>query len=108
MSRYLFVQNQDPFTEARTGAQFDLARRLAESGRSVTLLLVQNGVTAARQGAQCPQFDALAAAGVNVCADSFSLLQREISPGHLKPAVKTAEVGMVVDALLDGDKVIWN
>lgn len=108
MSRYLFVQNQDPFTEVRTGAQFDLARQLAESGRSVTLLLVQNGVTAARQGAWCPQFDTLAAAGVNVCADAFSLLQREISPNHLKSAVKPADVGMVVDALLDGDKVIWN
>lgn len=108
MSRYLFIQNQDPFTEVRTCVQFDLARQLAESGKAVTLLLVQNGVTAARKDAVCPQFDSLAASGVNLFADSFALRQREISSEQLKSVVKSAEICMVVDAMLDGDKVIWN
>lgn len=108
MSRYLFIQNQDPFTEVRTGVQFALARKLAESGKPVTLLLVQNGVAAARKGACCPDFDVLAEAGVMVCADTFALRQREIAEDQLKTAVKPAEIGMVVDAMLNGDKVIWN
>lgn len=108
MSRYLFIQNQDPFTEVRTSVQFDLATQLANSGKTVTLLLVQNGVTAARKGAICPQFDRLLDSGVNLFADSFSLRQREIIPEQIKSGVKTAQISMVVDALLAGDKVIWN
>lgn len=108
MSRYLFIQSQDPFIEARTSAQFDVATQLAKAGRSVTMLLVQNGVTAARKGAATPQFDALAGAGINIFADSFALQQREIAAGDLKQSIQPADVGMVVDAMLAGDKVIWN
>ena len=74
----------------------------------ITVLLVQNGVTAARKGARAPQFDALAGAGIKVFVDSFALQQREIAAGDLKPSIATADVGMVVDAMLAGDKVIWN
>jgi predicted peroxiredoxin len=108
MSRYLFIQSQDPFIEVRTGAQFDLALQLAKAGNPVTLLLVQNGVTVARKGARTPQFDTLATAGITICADTFALQQREIAVADLKPSVQPAEVSMVVDAMLGGDKVIWN
>ena len=54
MSRYLFIQSQDPFTHARTYAQFDLMRRLASSGHAVSVLLVQNAVLVARAPASCP------------------------------------------------------
>lgn len=108
MSRYFFIQSQDPFTEARTAAQYDLAKSLAASGNSVRMLLVQNGVFAARAGAQSEQFDSLAGHGVSLLADSFSLQQREIGPQQLKPSVAAADIGIVIDAMLDGDKVIWN
>lgn len=108
MSRYLFIQSQDPFTEVRTGAQFDLARRLVEAGHQVSLLLVQNGVTAARQGADCGAFDALRGQGVTLLADTFSLQQREIGQEHLKDAIDVTELDVVIDAMLAGDKVIWN
>jgi sulfur transfer complex TusBCD TusB component (DsrH family) len=108
MSGYLFIQSQDPFIEARTSAQFDVATQLAKAGKSVSVLLVQNGVTAARKGARTPQFDALADAGIKVFADSFALQQREIAAGDLKPSIAAADVSMVVDAMLAGDKVIWN
>lgn len=108
MSRYLFIQSQDPFTEVRTQAQFDLARRLAEAGSTVRLLLVQNAVTAARRNAQCPQFDSLLGSQVEVLADTFALRQREIDNDQLKSNVHPAEIGVAVDAMLAGDKVIWN
>lgn len=108
MSRYLFIQSQDPFIEARTSVQFDVATQLAKAGKPVSVLLVQNGVTAARKGARTPQFDALTDAGIKIYADNFALQQREIATGDLKPSVSAADVGMVVDAMLAGDKVIWN
>lgn len=108
MSRYFFIQSQEPFTEARTAAQYDLAKSLAASGHPVRMLLVQNGVLAARVGALSEQFDSLAANGVSLLADRFSLQQREIGEQQLKASVATADIGVVVDAMLDGDKVIWN
>lgn len=108
MSRFLFIQSQDPFTEVRTAAQFDLARRLVEAGNQVSVLLVQNGVTAARRGAQCGGFDALAGQGVQLLADPFSLRQREIEAEHLKDAIEVADLDVVIEAMLAGDKVIWN
>ncbi len=108
MSRYLFIQSQDPFTEVRASAQYDLARRLVEAGNEVFLLLVQNGVTAARQGAKCDSFDALPGQGVRVLADEFSLKQREIDTSHLKASVAPVGIHVVIDAMLAGDKVIWN
>lgn len=108
MSRYLFIQSQDPFTEVRTAAQFELVRQLAAAGNPVRLLLVQNGVVAARQGAQCAGFAALREQGVSLLADGFALRQREIATHQLQPAVTVSDVDVVIDALLAGDKVIWN
>lgn len=108
MSSYLFIQSQDPFTEVRTAAQFELAGQLAAAGNPVCVLLVQNGVVAARQGAQCAGFDALREQGVTVLADHFALQQREIARHQLKPAIAVSDVDVVIDAMLAGDKVIWN
>lgn len=108
MSGYLFIQSQDPFTEARTTHQFALVRQLFAAGHAVRLLLVQNGVTPARQGAQTPYFDALLRDGIPVSADDFSLRQRQIGDADLKAAVTVAPISTVIDALLDGNKVIWN
>jgi sulfur relay (sulfurtransferase) complex TusBCD TusD component (DsrE family) len=108
MSHYLFIQSQDPFIEARTSAQFDLAQRLARAGHPVRLLLVQNGVFAARRGAVCASFDALLGTGVAIDADVYALDQREIAPDDLKQGIGQGGPEQVVDALLAGDKVIWN
>ena len=78
MSRYLLVQSQDPFAEMRTAAQFNLVHRLLIAKLEVGLLLVQNGVCAARQGAANDAFDALLQRGVRIDADTFSLQQRDI------------------------------
>lgn len=108
MSNYLFIQSQDPFTETRTQHQYDLALQLFEAGHQVRLLLVQNGVTPARKGAQTPYFDALLKAGIPVGADDMSLQQRQLTLDELKDTVSIDPIATVIDALLDGDKVIWN
>jgi len=108
MSNYLFIQSQDPFTERRTRHQYDLAVELFRAGHRIQLLLVQNGVTPARNGARTPHFDALIAAGVPVSADDFSLRQRQISHSDLKESVTMRSLDCAIDALLEGYKVIWN
>lgn len=108
MSNYLFIQSQDPFTEARALAQYDLATRLAQAGHSVRMLLVQNGVSVAREGARCAAFDALAAGPVKLLAEKLSLVQREIEPEQLKSGIQPGALEIVVDAMLAGEKVIWN
>lgn len=108
MSDYLFVQSQDPFTDARAKHQYDLAKRLANNGHQVRVLLVQNGVVPARKGAECTAFAALLDSPVLVLADDMALQQREFAPEHLREGVQAAEIGVVVDAMLAGHKVIWN
>lgn len=108
MSDYLFIQSQDPFTEVRTEHQFALAGQLYDAGHNVRLLLVQNGVTPARKGARCVHFDKLLKWGVPVLADDFSLEQRQIRDSDLKEAIAASTLDTVIDALLDGQKVIWN
>lgn len=108
MSRYFFIQSQDPFTESRTHHQFDLAKRLAAAGHDVTVLLVQNAVIVARRGARYMLFDVLQDSGVELRADAFSLRQRAIDPEQLKCGIATADLGLAIDAMLNGDKVIWN
>ena len=108
MSNYLFIQSQDPFTDAGTASQFELMLQLSRAGKSVSVILVQNGVIAARRGAETRQFDELCAHGLPVYADDFSLAQREISSDQLKPGVQAASIDLVVDSMLAGNKVIWN
>lgn len=108
MADYLFIQSQDPFTETRTIGQYELAARLAQAGNRVSVVLVQNGVSPARQGADCTTFDALADSPVTVLADEFALRQREIETSQLKKYVEVCALDVVVDAMLAGHKVIWN
>ncbi|EKF73015.1 DsrE/DsrF family oxidoreductase family protein [Alcanivorax hongdengensis A-11-3] len=108
MSNYLFIQSQDPFTEVRTEHQFALAGQLFDAGHNVQILLVQNGVIPARQGARSQHLDQLIEWGVPVLADDFSLQQRQISDDDLKDNIAVDSVDSVIDALLDGHKVIWN
>ena len=108
MSDYLFIQSQDPFTEVRTEHQFALAGQRYDAGHNVRLLLVQNGVTPAHKGARSVHFDKLLKWGVPVLADNFSLKQRQILEKDLKENIASSSLDTVIDALLDGEKVIWN
>ena len=108
MSEYFFVQSQDPFTEVRATNQYQLMQQLQAAGNAVSVLLVQNGVTPARASALSPAFDELRASGVNIVVDDFSLQQREIESDGLKSDVSLGSVDLVIDAMLAGQKVIWN
>ena len=108
MADYLLIESRDPFDSNDVSQFYDLATSLAESGRQVTLFLVQNGVLPARPCVHSDALSAVAGAGVNVLADSFSLEERGIAPDGLAAGVSAAALDVVVDQLVEGRKAIWH
>ena len=51
---------------------------------------------------------ALAANGVEVLADDFSLQERGISANRLIPGIKAAPLSVAVDQMADGRKALWH
>jgi predicted peroxiredoxin len=98
------------------GRFLDLAEGLAKEGGEVTLFLVQNAVMAARHGARVSFPDnarvtslvALAANGVKVLADSFSLQERGISANRLIAGIAVAPLSAVIDCMAAGRKALWH
>jgi len=116
MADYILIESRDPFESAEVGGFLDLADGLAKEGGAVTLFLVQNAVMAARHGAHVNFPDnshvrslaALAANGVKVLADSFSLQERGISPNRLIAGITVAPLSAVIDHMAAGRKALWH
>lgn len=106
MANYLMIESRDSF--AREGFCGALARTLARDGSQVAVLLVQNGVLPARRGARADALAALAAAGVALFADEFSLRERGIAADRLGHGVQPVPLDMVIDRLADGWRVVWH
>ncbi len=108
MNRYLFIESLDPF-ESNDVQQFcELAAGLARDGHPVTLFLVQNGVLGARESPRSERLAELAALGVEILADEFSLRERGIRVERLARGVKPAPLDVVVDQLAEGRKALWH
>jgi sulfur transfer complex TusBCD TusB component (DsrH family) len=106
MGHYLLIESRDPFETNDVSYYYDLAKGLVEAGNEVTLLLVQNGVLAARPMAQPGVLAALAQSGVKILADDFSLQERGIS--KLADGVTISPIDVVVDHLEAGHKTLWH
>ena len=50
----------------------------------------------------------MAASGVEILADDFSLKERGITADRMVPGVKPAPLDVVVDHLADGRKTMWH
>lgn len=108
MNDYLLIESLDPFESNDVGRHWELAASLARGGSRVTLFLVQNGVLAARAGARNDALHSVAASGVEVLADEFSLRERGIGAGGLATCVKPAPLDVVLDRLAEGRKALWH
>ena len=106
MNQYLLIESLDPFESNDVGRHWEMAVDLVRRGNRVTLFLVQNGVLAAREGARNDVLHSVAAAGVEVLADEFSLRERGI--GRLMARVKPAPLDVVLDRLAEGCKALWH
>jgi hypothetical protein len=106
MANYLLIESRDHF--ARDGFCSVLAGTLARGGVQVALLLVQNGVLGARAGAQAGALARMAAAGVALYADEFSLRERGIAFGALSHGVRAVSLDIVIDRMAEGWRVVWH
>jgi predicted peroxiredoxin len=107
MAHYLVIESRDPFTFADVQGDYDLTTGLAQKGNKVTLFLVENGVLPARRSKGSAALSTLAAGGVEVLADEFSLQERGIAADQLTKGVKAAPLDLVIDSLAAGCKAIW-
>ena len=108
MSDYILIESRDPFESADVSRFLNLAEGLSKEGGEVALFLVQNAVLAARHGANAAALAALAANGVKVLADSFSLQERGISPNRLIAGIAVAPLSAVIDYMAAGRKALWH
>ena len=107
MQKYLLFESRDPFESAEVPLHCELAARLAREGNEVTLFLVQNGVLAARRSVGFRAFEPLAAEGVRIVADAFSMRERGIPASRMAPGVAVAALDVAIDELAAGCKALW-
>ncbi len=110
MARYIMVETRDPFESRDVPYYYDLAAKLADRGEHVTLFLVQNGVLAVRKAAPNNPLSSILDGKVRVLADAFSLRERAIDDAEKSDAVKTADIGDLVDLIMaeDDTRVMWH
>ena len=103
---YLLIESRDPFESNDVQYYYELTKGLVEAGNEVTLLLVQNGVLAARPSAHSATLSRLGQSGVRILADDFSLRERGIS--RLADGITASPIDVVIDHLEAGHKTLWH
>ena len=108
MSSYVFIETRDPFGSNDVVRRYELAEGLARRGHRVTMFLAQNAVLGARRTSTAAHRLASLASSNRVLADDFALRERAISEGELVARVAIADVGALVDLLVEpGCKPVW-
>lgn len=105
MTKYFLIESRSPFDSAEVIHNYQLASDLANAGHKVTLFLVENGVFVTRTQADVSSVNVLRK--VNVLADEFSLRERGIELAEIRSEIKPSPIGVIVDAMAEGQKVIW-
>jgi predicted peroxiredoxin len=105
--RYLLIESRCERLAASGRDSHSLAKKLADAGNEVTLLLVQNGVLGARKGAKDERLSALVGR-VTVLADDFSLRERGIPEADLVAGVAVSTVDTIVELVATGARALWH
>jgi intracellular sulfur oxidation DsrE/DsrF family protein len=108
MAKYLLIESRDPFDTRAPGFFHELAKSLAQRDQTVAILLVQNGVLAARAGATSTGLAELSRAGIEILAEAFALSERGIARERLAPGVAAAPLKVVIERMEQGWKTIWH
>jgi hypothetical protein len=107
-TEFLLVESQGAWSGPMAERFLDDGAALARAGERVSVLLVQDGVTAALPGAGSG-VDRLAAAGATVWVDDFSLAQRALPADRVRPGAAVVDMDTVAGKLLgDGVRVVWH
>src|SRR5688572_12702938 len=109
MANYLFIESRDPFESRDTRFVEETATALKQRGHEVTVFLLQNGVLASRRNARDCSLGRMVEAGIRLLVDDFSLCERGIQPGELRPGIERSGIEQLVDALVqEHTKAIWH
>lgn len=108
MAKYTLIASRDPFESKGSTEYLQLATELKNAGNDVTVFLVQNAVLGARRGSTAGDLDKLAASGVTVLADAFSLRERGIGKDALGASVRPSAIDTIIDHMAEGRKVLWH
>jgi len=107
MTAYVFIESRDPFESRDTEFVEATAIAVKERGHDVTVFLVQNAVLAARK--TTGRLNRLAAAGVTLLADDFSLRERGIKAEELSEGIQESAIDTLIDAISHANtKAIWH
>jgi predicted peroxiredoxin len=107
VDRYLLIESRDSFESTAARDHVEWATQLRRRGRDVTLYLVQNAVLGCRSGASKEELHQAVAAGIEVLADDFSLRERGIPEADVARGVRLASIGLLVERLAAGWKVLF-
>ena len=107
MKDMVIVETRDPIEVRDVEWSAELLAGTRQAGRASTLILAENGVLGARASAPAPFLRRLVEQGVGILADRFALAERGIDEADLAPGIAGADLGVVVDHLVAGDRVLW-
>jgi sulfur relay protein TusB/DsrH len=109
MSRYLLIETKSPLDGGSYA--FELGRQLRELEHDVTVYLLQDGVLTARRSfaAGHKLIQDAQGSGLRILADAVSARQRGVTGDHVAEGVGVADMGELVDLLMErADKAIWH
>jgi hypothetical protein len=90
MKHYMIVETRDPADSRDVDWIADVAAALQRRGARASVLLIENGVLAARAEAEAPALLAAIKAGCPVMADRYSLRERGVRDVELNRGIVAA------------------
>jgi hypothetical protein len=108
MKKYLLIESRGEYESAGARDFLEMALTLKRQGAAVEVMLVHNGVIAARTGARAGGLAGLLAQGVIVMADDFSLRERALAPSSLMHGIEARPLGAIIDRMAEGWNVLWH
>lgn len=107
MTKLLLVLSKDPFTTEIPDLVIEIATEAKGKGADVSLYLIEDGVTAARNGEFGERIAGIQEKGIRVFADDKSVLSRGIYD-KLIDGVEIKEIETLLDFIVDDyDRTAW-
>ncbi|MCX9084189.1 MAG: DsrE family protein [Candidatus Methanoperedens sp.] len=106
MTDILLVLSKDPYTTETPDLVLDIGLNAREKGNSVSLYLIEDGVTAARKSEFGNKLTAAQQKGIKIYADDKAVLSRSLT-GKLIGGVEVKEIGTLLDFIMQKDRAVW-
>jgi predicted peroxiredoxin len=107
MTNLLLVLSKDPYTTEIPNLVLDIGLKAKNKGNDVSLYLVEDGVTAARNGEFGNRLIDAKEKGIKILADDKAIQSRGII-SSLIPDVEIKEIGTLLDYIIEDDtRVTW-